>query len=263
MPETVRAVRAIGIPVFLFHADNPFPPFIGHRPETMPTLREVDYVFLWSRELCERLRNEGISRVDYLPFGWDEAVFPAGSDRGAGVDLLFIGGWDEERERVLEPLAQRFALQIWGPEYWGTRTGRRSPVRRCWQGRDARDQEASRLIRRAAITLNILRHQNLPDGTNMRTFEVPGCGGFLLSTRSTGATAIYPEGEAGAYFASIEECVEQVERWLGDPSGRLAIAERAQRITAASERYLDRAKRIVKVLDDLQAANVAIQTQRS
>ena len=39
----------------------------------------------------------------------------------------------------------------------------------------------------------------------MRTFELPGAGGFLLATRTAGAAEIYPEGEAGAYFGSVGE----------------------------------------------------------
>ena len=35
MPETIKAFKRLGIPVFIFHADNPFPPFPNTRPETL------------------------------------------------------------------------------------------------------------------------------------------------------------------------------------------------------------------------------------
>jgi spore maturation protein CgeB len=109
-----------------------------------------------------------------------------------------------------------------------------------------RCEEAARVIARAKITLNVLRRQNLPDGTNMRSFEVPGCGGFVLADRTAGAAGIFPEGEAGAYFATQEELCDQIDRYLSDDAAREEIVRRAHAIVADNHQYAHRAREVIE-----------------
>ena len=107
-------------------------------------------------------------------------------------------------------------------------------------------------MREAAISLNILRTQHVidgvPDGVIMRHFEVPGAGGFLLSTRSGGATRLFPEGGRAEYFADLFECVEKCQRYLDDPSLRVAIAKRASDDVHCHHSYFHRAAELVELL---------------
>lgn len=250
MPETVERLQNQGVAVAVLYTDNPFPEGPSHRPEYLPVLRKADVCFIWSRRLEARLEDEGARRVVYLPFAWDAEVIPHVRDAvGNGPEVVFVGGWDQHRERWLEPVAERFELEIWGPDYWGTRTRPGNPLRDCWRGRALRGREAAEAVAGADIALNVLREQNLPDGTNMRTFEVPGAGGFLLSTRTSGATEIYPEGEASAYFGSVQELLEKIEYYLKNATERREIARRAHEITARKHRYVHRARRILKSVE--------------
>lgn len=243
MPDTITAMREEGCSVYILHPDDPFPPSTNHRPELLPNALAADGNFVWSRCLQSRLERLGAECSGYLPFAWDPEVFPHVVEGGqVSADVVFVGGWDRHRERWLEPVAERFDLEIWGPEYWGTRTRPRGKVRSCWKGRELRGRDAAQVVAGAAIALNIFREQNLPDGTNMRTFEVPGAGGFLLSHRSEGAVEIYPEGRAGAYFDSMDEMLEKIDYFLTHPEERGAIARRAHEITARRHRYVHRAR---------------------
>jgi spore maturation protein CgeB len=248
MPESIRRVRTAGAPVFVFHADNPFRPHYASRPESLPAAAACDCYFLWSRSLCERLLATGVRRCEYLPFAWDPDVFPhVKRSPQPEHDLVFIGGWDQGREQLLERLAQHFSLKIWGPDYWGRRTRRESAVRRSWQGRALTEAAASQVIARSRIVLNVLRCQNLPDGTNMRTFEVPGCGGLSLSTRTRGALDLFPEDSAGAYFSSVDECLERAGYLLDNATVRAGLADSAHEIVRTGHEYVHRAQRIVDV----------------
>jgi spore maturation protein CgeB len=255
MPETIRAVRARGTWTALFHADNPFPPHPMHRPEYLPGALEADCYFIWSRELQASLQAMGVRRVEYLPFAWDPHVFPALQPESAPrYDLVFVGGWDRYRERFLEPVARRFDLRIWGPEYWGTRTSPSGAVRRCWQGTATTGHEGAAISVSSKIALNVVREQNLPDGTIMRTFELPGCGAFSLSTYTVGAADLFPPGSAGAYFHSQEECISKIEYYLQHPGERESIARSAHEIVASRHRYVDRAQAIVDAFRSERAA---------
>lgn len=248
MPETLRAVRQNGTRVFIFHADNPFPPFPNVRPELAGAMRECDCYFIWSASLARRLLQAGAPRAEVLGFAWDAEVFPFRPLASRPEhDLVFIGGWDKEREAFLEPIARKFDLRIWGPPYWQNRTRPDSALRACWQGREVAGEEASRLVSESKIVLNVLRAQNLPDGVIMRTFEVPGCGGFSLSTRTSGAQAIFPEAQSGAYFGDVGECMSQIEHFLEHENERCAIAHRAHEVVSHGHIYEDRARQVLEV----------------
>lgn len=250
MPETVERISREGTPVAVFHPDAPVCGNGNHRPEHIPAAREADACFVWSRTLRAQLEREGVENAYYLPFAWDPQVFPhVGAGEGAAEStVVFIGGWDRHREKWLEPVAERFDLRIWGPAYWSRRTRPGSPLRRCWQGSALRGRAAAKVLSNAAISLNILREQNLPDGTNMRTFEIPGAGGFQLATRTSGATKIFPEGEAGAYFGSVEEMLEKIDDYLERPAERQRMARCAHSTTEAEHRYLHRVDRILSIV---------------
>lgn len=253
MPETVQALQSLGSRVFIVHADNPFPPHSSSRPENLACARESDCSFIWSRSLARRLQSEGVRRVQYLAFAWDPVVFPyRGLAPEPAYDLVFIGGWDSYRAQVLETVAQRFNLQIWGPEYWRTRTRAGSAVRRSWQGEAVAGARAAQVIAASRISLNVVRRQNLPDGTIMRTFEVPGCGGFALSTRTRGALDILPEGMAGAYFGDVAECCRHIEALHDDAERRRQMARAAHEIICRAHQYRDRARHIVETFLDMR-----------
>ena len=250
MPDTVYQAKSEGARVFIFHADNPLPPWAANHPETLPLAQACDVYFIWSRDLLRRLADAGITQVEYLPFAWDPVVFPhIGLSAAPTHRVVFVGGWDRAREAWLTPIAERFDLEIWGPAYWGQRTRWGSALRRCWQGAPVEGPNAAKILTDAAVALNLLRGQNLPDGMNMRTFEVPGCGAFAMSTRTAGAQAVLPEGSAGIYFGDLEECCDKIEHFLTRPSERLELAKVAHARIAEEHQYTHRARTILDAFD--------------
>lgn len=252
-PETLTRLQARGVKVAVFHADNPFPPHYNSFPETLPVARQADLYLIWSERLVDKLRVAGVRNPRFLPFAWDPEAFPYAPpppDPWPGV--LFVGGWDPQREAFLNRVAERFPLKIYGPSYWGSRTAKHSLARQCWMGGELGGAEAAKAIRESAISLNILRTQHVvderPDGLIMRHFEVPGAGGFLLSTRSGGAVRLFPEGESADYFGGVEECLSKIDYYLANPARRRAIAAEAHRQVALAHRYTDRMAQLLEWL---------------
>lgn len=246
MPETVQRVRQRGVKFIFFQADNPFPPNYNARPETLLAAKECDAFLIWSTSLVEMLRNMGIP-AGYLPFGWDELLMPfQGLDNRLDYDVTFVGGWDRQRELFLEGIARHFNLKIWGPAYWGERTRRNSRVRQCWQGRGLQGSGVAEVFARSHINLNILREQHYvggkANGVIMRTLEAPGAGGFLLSTRSSDATELFPENEAAGYFSDFSDCLERIEHFLSNDGVRKDAVQQAHALVDANHHYVHRIK---------------------
>jgi len=252
-PETIENLKSAGIHCVLYHADNPLPPH-ANRPETLAVARAMDTYLVWSEKLVIDLKNVGVRGARFMPFGWDEVVFPyEPPPREVWPGVLFVGGWDREREEFLSKVGERVPLKIYGPSYWGTRTRRGSVARQRWMGSDLRGAAAAKLIRESSVSLNVLRNQHViqgrPDGLIMRHFEVPGAGGYLLSTRSGGATRLFPEGETGEYFSDIRECLEKTEEALAKPGERAALAARAHQSVRADHTYVVRMAELVRYLE--------------
>jgi spore maturation protein CgeB len=90
----------------------------------------------------------------------------------------------------------------------------------------------------------------VPDGLIMRHFEVPGAGGFLMSTRGGGATSLFPQGETGEYFSDLAECVEKAKYYIANESERRRLVERAHSKVASEHQYTDRARQIIRLLEE-------------
>ena len=150
---------------------------------------------------------------------------------------------------MLEHLAD-FGLQIWGSDYWRTRTRKGSPLRRCWTGRPAHAEEFPRICADAKILLNIMDPLTWP-GPNMRAFEQAACKGFTLMTRSPAVLALFAEGKDIECFDGVSEAKEKIVRYLREEDERRRIAEAAfQLVAARGQTYVDRARQLVSCFEE-------------
>jgi len=254
MPDTILHWQDLGLPVIIFHPDNPFRPYPAHRPETLPNAKVATLYLIWSQSLLDRLTSGGVQRVKILSFAWDPEVHPyiASNNSDATTQVLFIGTWDRQRETLLTAIARHYNLKVFGSKYWVERTHPKSPLRNCWQGGELHGREAANAMRSASIVINVLREQNLPDGINMRTFEAPGCGAFSLSNWSSGANVLLPDGGAGAYFHDVGDCLEKIDAYLTNTQERKDLAMNAHRIVKSQHTYKNRAHEIILMYEELR-----------
>ncbi len=227
------------VPLLAYHPDDPWnqagilrPGPSHNRAEVQ--LRSVDAIFLWSRRLVEKASREGAKRSFYLPFAGDPLLHPRVDEISAdeqhtfGADVTFIGNWDDEREAQLGPIVDAgFDLAIWGTAYWQTRC-RHPGLQKAWRGRQLFGREQAVAARASKIMLNVLRKQN-KGACNMRTFEVPCTGAFMLHERSPEAAVFFPPDVACGDFETHDELIVALRRWLADPDGRARVAAEGYR----------------------------------
>ena len=73
------------------------------------------------------------------------------------------------------------------------------------------------------INLNVLRTQN-KGSHNMRTFDIPACGGFMLHEYSDEVVDFFEPGKEMDTFKSAEECLDKIQYYLKNESVREKIA---------------------------------------
>ncbi len=235
-PGVYADVRArTGAVLAAFHPDDPFAAagWLRRGPShanAIGQMRKVDVFFVWSTRLVRKAAAAG-ANAHVLSFAADPVVhhpvsMSAKDRRVFGADVSFVGNWDAERERWLSKLSKTegCSLAIWGNAYWG-KACRDRALRAAWRGGPLVGEDMARAALASSVNLNVLRLQN-KDACNMRTFEIPSCGGFLLHERSEGLRGILKPGTECDDFATPEELLAKVKYWLGRPKQRQEIAKR-------------------------------------
>jgi len=254
--------RVSGATIVAFHPDDPWNSGRGAlrtgpaHANALKQMLAVDMMFLWSHALVAKARARG-ANAHYLAFACDPAlhppdVVPDDTQRAAfAADVVFVGNWELERERMLAPLAESGVdLAIWGTGYWRDRC-KNEAVRKAWRGRPLMGEEQALAVKCANLSVNILRLQN-KGSTNMRTFEVPCIGGFLLHEASDEAAAFFPVGEASASFDGPEGLVVAVKTWLAAPAARRAsVAAEGQR-RALALTYREWASTMLEIISEFK-----------
>ncbi|MFA5084206.1 MAG: glycosyltransferase [Candidatus Paceibacterota bacterium] len=254
-PKTLLAIKK-ELPqtkIFCFNPDNPFNTwhFGASNAWMRKSIPLYDVYFIWGKFLIERIKESGAKIVEYLPFGYDSGLhYPVkiseNEQEEYGSDVAFIGSRDEEREKWLSYILD-YDLKIWGSAWQKAD----EKLRQKWQGREAVGEEFSKVCNSAKIILNVIRRQNA-SAHNMRTFEVPACGGFLLSVRTDEAKNFFEEDKEAAYFSTPEGLKEKIDFYLKNDGSRKKIAEAGyERLLDSGYAYADRAKKIIEVYKSL------------
>lgn len=262
-PEIFSSIK-VGFPqtkIFCFNPDNPFNDwhFGASNDWMLKSIPLYDVCFIWARLLIEDIKKLGAQRAEYLPFGYDQKIhYPieVSEKEGKiyGSDVAFIGSRDEKREAWLNYLSD-YDFKIWGSAWQKANKN----LQQKWQGREAVGEEFSKVCNSAKIILNIIREQNIEyyghniSSHNMRTFEVPACGGFLLSIRTDEAKSFFEEDKEAAYFSSPEELKEKIDFYLRNEGQRKKIAEAGyERLKNSDYAYADRARKILDVFNNIK-----------
>ena len=201
--------------------------------------------------LVEHFRRRGV-RAALSALAFDSRVLeqielPPARD----IPVSFVGSLSadhRERLRLLEMLAERVPLKVWGNGV--AELPRSSPIRACFQG-EAWGVEMYRVLARSRITIN--HHIDLAEGycNNMRLYEATGCAALMIVDRGRNLGELFaPEKEVITY-SSRDECVEAVESMLSDEAARAAIAAAGQRRTLSEHSYTRRTSAMLELFSNL------------
>jgi spore maturation protein CgeB len=249
-PEALDAARkASGATLVNWATDDPFNRADNSR-DLVKSIPLYDLYVCTKNEIMNDVRRAGCANVAYLRFGYKPEVHfpeaPATEEERErfACDVMFVGGCDAHRIAHFEALMRAMPglkLRLYG-NYWERARSLRAYARGFAIARDYR-----LAVGGAKIAVNLIRHANRDDHV-MRTFEIPACGGFLLTERSATHEELFHEDREAAFFGSPDEFVAKVRAYLPRDHARSTIAAAGQRkIAQGRHTYADRLAEILEL----------------
>ncbi len=143
-----------------------------------------------------------------------------------------------------------FQPKIYGSPEWGSALAAYG-MATCYQGRYLKMQEAFDLYRSSKISLNI-HSMSLHSSPNERDFEVPMCGGFVLSDLRIHAQQRIEEffvmNDEIICYQSTDELSEKVDYYLANPDQRESISDKARARILKEHTFTLRTRKMLKTI---------------
>lgn len=193
------------------------------------------------RNALEKYRHLGQKNVILTQWGVNHFAFRK-LDVPLLYDVSFVGQPHGNRREIVESLSRSgLRVQTWGQ---GWPNGRLSY------------DELVKVFNQSRINLNMSnasRHrlkfwEKRRDQIKGRNFEIPGCGGFQLSSYVEGIDEFFKEGEEIALFRDETDLLDKIRYYLENQLIREAVAGAGYRRTLADHTYQNRFERIFRVI---------------
>lgn len=232
-PSTLDKLRAMGIATVSYMIDNAFGPrrdpgwrlyrkCIPHFDlhATQRDRNVLDYKAAGARDVIKIQTAYEPTLHFPPPAEWGE------EQRTRGVS--FIGTpYDQRAEFLTRLWRDGVPVVISGDSQW---RGKMEPeaLAALYTGGELYQQAYREAIWASKINLSFLTHSNQDEFVH-KSFEIAGCGGFLLAERSAGHLERFVEDEEAVFFSGYDECLEKIRRYLPDVAARERIAAAGQR----------------------------------
>jgi spore maturation protein CgeB len=228
-PKTLERLRAMGVATVSYMIDNPF----GKRgdPGWRLYMKDIPYYDLHvvQRDAnIEDYKRHGARDVIKIQTAYEPTVHfppPEGwSDAQRDRGVSFVGTPYDDRAQTLEWLAaQGLPVVISGNRRSWDRALGAGPMERLYREGELYLQQYREAIWRSKINLSFLTWSNQDEFVH-KSFEIAGCGGFLLAERSEGHLQRFVEDKEAVFFTGREELADKIRRYLPDEPARARIA---------------------------------------
>lgn len=196
----------------------------------------VDVYASTSHAAVEAARNDGLR--NFVLTQWaasDEALAEPLPASACKYPVSFVGAAYGERRRWIEALRAR------GVEVACFGHG--------WAGGAVDTATLRAIARESVVSLNFSGASAKGRQIKARVFDVPGCGGMLLTQPADRLEDYYSIGREIDVFASVDELAEKAQAYLADPRRRDEMARAGHERTRRDHTY---SQRFAKLLAGLQ-----------
>jgi spore maturation protein CgeB len=240
-PQTLKKIRDLGVVSVSYMIDNAFGP--RRDPGWRMYVKDIPYFDLHVTQRDVSVGHyieRGARNVMKVQTAYEPTIhFPpqvAMTDRDRDREVSFIGTPYDDRADVLTAVADAGVPVVvsGSPSYW-KRALSEEAYGRIFRCGELYEKEYREAIWRSKINLSFLTHSNQDEYAH-KSFEIAGCGGFLMAERSEGHALKFKEDEEAVFFSGTEELIAKIKRYLPDEAARTRIAA-AGRERAARDGY--------------------------
>jgi hypothetical protein len=200
-----------------------------------------DVVFTSSQWATNLYRSISVNNVHRLPFACDPEIHKGILDsQNLLKRALFIGTYSPKRYSFIKNLVRdEIPIDVIGSKW-------PFPFNKYVVNPSVVGSQYVRRIQSYSVTLNM--HQDLAYGPNMRTFEVTGSGGVLLSDRAEDITNFFLEESEMLVYDSLEDAAQKIKYLIKNPDASYTVAANGQKKCHNRYTYDERARQILKFL---------------
>lgn len=166
-------------------------------------------------------------------------------------EVVFIGHCQPAYAKLLEKVAARVPLTIWGPG-WTAYAKRNDWAKPVVQGEGVYGPDYARALSGAKIAIGLLSRR-IPETTTTRSFEIPACGTLLLAERTADHETLFADGCEAVFFDSAEDCTSKAAYYLAHAIEREAIASAGMNRCRANYEIEDQFRQVIAWLKEESA----------
>ncbi len=204
-----------------------------------------DFYFINSRYSVEEHKKKGIKNCFYLPFGADLEFYKRTIPVEYQCDVGFVGAWDQNRQNLLQSLTGFDNVSIWGPK-WRKKDNK---MLKIIKGDGIYNNDAAKFYSFTKINININAWYNyIPSGVSLRIFDIPACGGFLITDFVEELPDLYKLPDEMETFKTQDEFIDKIKYYIKNASLREKIAENGYKRVIADHTYEIRMKQLLDII---------------
>ena len=232
-------------PIYCFNPDDPYNDSNSNK-NIRSLISKYDAYFTYSKEILKTLQKNEKTPIFHVPLASDFSVFKKKLNKNKKFPISFIGNYDLERETYLKDLREINNLFIFGVN-WKRKCKNMRLQPRFFEPKI--NSEFCETVQASIVNLNILRQQN-KNSQNMRTFEIPACGGFVLHEFSEEVAEMFEEGRNIEFFRDVNEMNEKIEFYLKNPEKAEIVGENGwKNVSENNHTYAERVKKIIQIVN--------------
>lgn len=230
--------------------DDPILYFPTH-PQARAQLEYIDILFMFDRAKFQELQQFGAKRVEYLPCAFDPNVYHPKQISPTDIkkyqcDIGMIASYYDKRGELLNAV-HGFNVAVWGMGWKKSPELKQFPPGTL-RGKSLTGRQIATAYNVIKICPNAHHSQSILGGLNMRTFEIPGAGGFQITDYIEGMEEHFEIGKEIVVYQFPVHFRELAEYYLKHDDERKAIAKRGYERAIRDHTYEQRLKKIFEVL---------------
>lgn len=197
-----------------------------------------------------RFGYDELDNIHYLPaLGLDRDLYrPLAGEKTSRHEVVFVGGWSPRRQEFMEKLLD-LPVEIYGPGWRKRRNWFNPQLREKVKANRIWGEDLIALYNSAKIVLNISSWNPGRTGLNLRVFDVPATGAFLLTDHCEELAQHFELGREMETFSSPNELREKIIYYLGHDEERKIIAHAGYEKVAGFENYTDKMRNLLAQLE--------------